>query len=176
MKATEKELSEKESKDKAKDEVYKLAIEDHNVFIDYLIAEKDFSKKDIIDKEIIMALPYSSEQNIFSNYDEYESERGFFDKASIADIEKSAKKVFGKSIDAKSAENGETIIIKGDDVIVQVESGFGVTINELISIENTKDNEYIIKFKHTAGADYDGTYKLTVDYEDGNVIYKALEK
>ena len=169
------EATEKESKEKAKKEVYKAAIENQSIFIDYLISEKDFNEKEFTDKEIIKALPYSSEQGIFSEYNEYENERGFFDKASISDVEKSAKSIFGKSIDVKGAEDEEAIIIEGEDVIVAVVSGFGVIKDETISTENTKGNEYIIEFKHINGEN-DGTYKLTVDYEDGNVIYKALEK
>ena len=37
-------------------------------------------------------------------------------------------------------------------------------------------NEYAIKFKFSSGSGTTETYKLIVNYNNGNVIYKSFEK
>ena len=153
--------------------LFNKAIKEQLVLIDDMISEKDFSQKNFTDKEIILMLPDSSEGQIFSTYND---NSGFYKKASIENVEKSAKKLFNKTIDINSIQNGNSIRVINNDVIVEVRSGVGVLNAELISINSINDNEYIIEFKFTSGSDTAEIYKLTVNYNQGNVIYENFEK
>ena len=165
---TSKKLSDSEKK-----ELFNKAIKEQLVLIDDMISEKDFSQKNFTDKEIILMLPDSSEGQIFSTYND---NSGFYKKASIENVEKSAKKLFNKTIDINSIQNGNSIRVINNDVIVEVRSGVGVLNAELISINSINDYENIIEFKFTSGSDTAEIYKLTVNYNQGNVIYENFEK
>ena len=163
----------KELSDTEKQELFNKAIKEQTVLIDDMVLTKDFSQKSFTDKEIILLLPDSSEGKIFSSYDD---NSGFYSKAAISDVEKSAKKLFDKTINVKSAQNNDSIRVINDDVIVEVRSGVGILNAELISIDTVSANEYTIKFKFSSGSGTTETYKLTVNYSNGNVIYKSFEK
>lgn len=165
----------KELSDSEKEELFNKAIKEQMVLVDDMISTKDFSNKDFSDKEIVLMLPDSSESNIFSTYNDDES--GIYKKASIDEVEKSAKKLFDKTINVKSVQNCESIRIINEDVIVDARSGVGILNAELLSIDLANNNdEYIIKFNFISGSGNEGTYKLTVNYNQGNVIYRSLEK
>ncbi len=177
----ENKISELENKiaEEEKDTIFELAVKDNLVLIDDMILLKEsnnFSSKEFTDEEIIRLLPDSKEVKIFSYYGE-ES----YQKADISDVEKSAKEIFGKDIDVKKAventANENVIRIEGSDVVVAGRTGAGVYNATLISISEVTGNEYKIEFKFISGDNEDiGTYKLTVEYENGAVIYKTLEK
>ena len=117
-------------------------------------------------------LPDSSEGKIFKSY---EDDGEIYGKASITDVEKSAKKVFGKEVNViKAVQNNNSIKVDNEDVMVEVRSGVGILNAKLISIESVDSNEYTINFEFSSSSD--DTYKLTVEYENGNVVYKGLEK
>ncbi len=165
--------SSKELTETEKQELFNKAIKEQTVLIDDMVLTKDFTQKSFTDKEIILLLPDSSEGKIFSSYND---NSGFYSKASISDVEKSAKKLFGKTINVKSAENNDSIKIINDNVVVEVRSGVGVLNAELVSIDTISANEYAIKFKFSSGSGTTETYKLKVNYSNGNVIYKSFEK
>lgn len=162
----------KKLSDSEKQELFNKAVKDNMVFIDSMISTKDYTKKNFTDKEIILLLPDSSEDNIFSSYND---DSGFYKKASISDVEKSAKKLFNRTIDVKSIKNDDSIRIEDDNVIVEVRSGVGITDAELVSLESLEDDEYIIEFNFISG-DEEETYKLTVNYDNENIMYISLEK
>ncbi len=163
----------KELTDSEKQELFDKAIKENIVLIDSMISIKDFDKKDFSDEEIILLLPETSEKHIFSD-SKYNSDLGFYcSQASIDNIEKSAKKVFGKSVNVNNA-NSEFIQIINENVFVEMRTGVGVLDAELISVDSISSTEYIITFKFIS--DTTDTYKLTIDYTDGNVIYKSFEK
>lgn len=163
----------KELSDLEKQELFNKAIKEQMVLIDDMILTKDFSQKNFTDKEIILILPDSSEGKIFSSYDD---NSGFYSKASIDDVEKSAKKLFDKTINVKSTQNNDSIRIINEEVIVEVRSGVGILNAELLSIDSVSVNEYIITFNFTSGSETTETYKLTVNYDQENVVYKSFEK
>lgn len=163
----------KELSDLEKQELFNKAIKEQMVLIDDMILTKDFSQKNFTDKEIVLILPDSSEGKIFSSYDD---DSGFYSKASIADVEKSAKKLFDKTINVKSTQNNNSIRIINEDVILEVRSGVGILNAELLSIDSVSVNEYIITFKFTSGSETTETYKLTVNYDQEKVVYKSFEK
>lgn len=165
--------SSKELTEAEKQELFNKAIKEQTVLIDDMILIKDFTQKGFTDEEIILLLPDSSEGKIFSSYDE---NSGFYSKASISDVEKSAKKLFDKTINVKSIENNDSIKIINDTVVIEVRTGVGVLNAELVSIDTIDANEYTIKFKFGSGSEITETYKLTVNYSNGNVIYKSFEK
>lgn len=171
--STKNENQTKELSDSEKQELFTKAVKEQTVLIDDMILTKDFSQKTFTDKEIILILPDSSEGKIFSSYDD---DSGFYSKASIDDVEKSAKKIFDKTINVKATQNNDSIRIINEDVIVEVRSGVGILNAELISIDVVSNNEYAIKFKFNSSSGTTETYKLTVNYNDGNVIYKSFEK
>lgn len=162
----------KKLSDSEKQELFNKAVKDNMVFIDSMISTKDYTKKNFTDKEIILLLPDSSEDDIFSSYND---DSGFYKKASISDVEKSAKKLFNRTIDVKSIKNDDSIRIEDDNVIVEVRSGVGITDAELVSLESLEDDEYIIEFNFISG-DEEETYKLTVNYDNENIMYISLEK
>lgn len=162
----------KKLSDSEKQELFNKAVKDNMVFIDSMISTKDYTKKNFTDKEIILLLPDSSEDDILSSYND---DSGFYKKASISDVEKSAKKLFNRTIDVKSIKNDDSIRIEDDNVIVEVRSGVGITDAELVSLESLEDDEYIIEFNFISG-DEEETYKLTVNYDNENIMYISLEK
>lgn len=85
------------------------------------------------------------------------------------------KKLFNRTIDVKSIKNDDSIRIEDDNVIVEVRSGVGITDAELVSLESLEDDEYIIEFNFISG-DEEETYKLTVNYDNENIMYISLEK
>lgn len=159
--------------DSEEKELFNKAVKDNMVFIDGMISTKDFTKKSFTDKEIIALLPDSSEDDIFSSYND---DSGIYKKASISDVEKSAKKLFNKTINVKSIKNDDSIRVEDDNVIIEARSGVGIADAELLSIETIGDEEYVIEFKYISGDEEKGTYKLTVNYDNENVVYVALEK
>ena len=153
-------------------EIFNKALKNQTVFIDTMISNKDFGQKNFSDKEMILMLPDSSEGKIFKSY---EDDGEIYGKASITDVEKSAKKVFGKEVNViKAVQNNNSIKVDNEDVMVEVRSGVGILNAKLISIESVDSNEYTINFEFSSSSD--DTYKLTVEYENGNVVYKSLEK
>ena len=163
----------KELSDVEKQELFNKVIKEQTTLIDDMVSIKDFSEKDFSDKEIILLLPDSSAGKIFSSY---EDDQGFYSKASISDVEKSAKELFDKTINVTSAQNNDSIRIIDDNVVVEVRSGVGVLNSEFISIDAVNANEYAIKFRFSSGSGITDTYILTVSYVDGNIIYKSFEK
>ena len=85
------------------------------------------------------------------------------------------KKLFNRTIDVKSIKNDDSIRIEDDNVIVEVRSEVGITDAELVSLESLEDDEYIIEFNFISG-DEEETYKLTVNYDNENIMYISLEK
>lgn len=163
----------KELTDSEKQKIFNSAIKENMLLIDSIISIKDFNQKSFTDKEIVLILPYTSEGKIFSSYD---SNSGFYKKASIDNVEKSAKKLFNKTVNVKSTQNNDSIKIVSEDVIVAVRSGVGVLNAELLSVDPISNNDYIIKFKFTSGSETVGTYKLTINYNQENIVYKSFEK
>ena len=163
--------SNKELTENEKRELFNKAIKEQMVLIDDMILTKDFSQKNFTDKEIILLLPDSSEGKIFSSFDE-----DYNKKSSITDIEKSAKKLFDRNIDINKVEQDDDIKIINNNVVVAARTGVGVLDAELISIETVNNNEYTIKFKFSSGSGTTETYKLTVNYNNGSIIYKSFEK
>lgn len=153
-----------------KQELFNKVVKNQLVFIDNIINVKNFNVSDFTDEEILLALPDSSESRIFSEY----NEEYFYSIASIVDVENSAKKLFGKTIDVRALNNKNSIRVIGDNVIVGVRSGVGVLDAELLSIEHLTLNQYVIKFKFISSSSNE--YKLIINYENGNVVYKGLEK
>lgn len=169
---TDNEKQNKELSESEKQEIFNKAVKNQTVFIDTMISNKDFGQKNFSDKEMILMLPDSSEGKIFKSY---EDDGEIYGKASITDVEKSAKKVFGKEVNViKSVQNNNSIKVDNEDVMVEVRSGVGILNAKLISIESVDSNEYTINFEFSSSSD--DTYKLTVEYENGNVVYKSLEK
>ena len=169
---TDNEKQNKELSESEKQEIFNKAVKNQTVFIDTMISNKDFGQKNFSDKEMILMLPDSSEGKIFKSY---EDDGEIYGKASITDVEKSAKKVFGKEVNViKAVQNNNSIKVDNEDVMVEVRSGVGILNAKLISIESVDSNEYTINFEFSSSSD--DTYKLTVEYENGNVVYKSLEK
>lgn len=169
---TDNEKQNKELSESEKQEIFNKAVKNQTVFIDTMISNKDFDQKNFSDKEMILMLPDSSEGKIFKSY---EDDGEIYGKASITDVEKSAKKVFGKEVNViKAVQNNNSIKVDNEDVMVEVRSGVGILNAKLISIESVDSNEYTINFEFSSSSD--DTYKLTVEYENGNVVYKGLEK
>ena len=168
---TDNEKQNKELSESEKQEIFNKAVKNQTVFIDTMISNKDFGQKNFSDKEMILMLPDSSEGKIFKSY---EDDGEIYGKASITDVEKSAKKVFGKEVNViKAVQNNNSIKVDNEDVMVEVRSGVGILNAKLISIESVDSNEYTINFEFSSSSD--DTYKLTVEYENGNVVYKSLE-
>lgn len=169
---TDNEKQNKELSESEKQEIFNKAVKNQTVFIDTMISNKDFGQKNFSDKEMILMLPDSSEGKIFKSY---EDDGEIYGKASITDVEKSAKKVFGKEVNViKAVQNNNSIKVDNEDAMVEVRSGVGILNAKLISIESVDSNEYTINFEFSSSSD--DTYKLTVEYENGNVVYKSLEK
>ena len=169
---TDNEKQNKELSESEKQEIFNKAVKNQTVFIDTMISNKDFGQKNFSDKEMILMLPDSSEGKIFKSY---EDDGEIYGKASITDVEKSAKKVFGKEVNViKAVQNNNSIKVDNEDVMVEVRSGVGILNAKLISIESVDSNEYTINFEFSSSSD--DTYKLTVECENGNVVYKGLEK
>ena len=169
---TDNEKQNKELSESEKQEIFNKAVKNQTVFIDTMISNKDFGQINFSDKEMILMLPDSSEGKIFKSY---EDDGEIYGKASITDVEKSAKKVFGKEVNViKAVQNNNSIKVDNEDVMVEVRSGVGILNAKLISIESVDSNEYTINFEFSSSSD--DTYKLTVEYENGNVVYKSLEK
>ena len=169
---TDNEKQNKELSESEKQEIFNKAVKNQTVFIDTMISNKDFGQKNFSDKEMILMLPDSSEGKIFKSY---EDDGEIYGKASITDVEKSAKKVFGKEVNViKAVQNNNSIKVDNEDVMVEVRSGVGILNAKLISIESVDSNEYTINFEFSSSSD--DTYKLTVEYENGKVVYKSLEK
>ena len=169
---TDNEKQNKELSESEKQEIFNKAVKNQTVFIDTMISNKDFDQKNFSDKEMILMLPDSSEGKIFKSY---EDDGEIYGKASRTDVETSAKKVFGKEVNViKAVQNNNSIKVDNEDVMVEVRSGVGILNAKLISIESVDSNEYTINFEFSSSSD--DTYKLTVEYENGNVVYKSLEK
>lgn len=151
--------------------IYNKAVGKHLVFIDSMIGFKDFSQKEFTDRETVLLLPDSTEKNIF-DFHSYDISA----VASISDVERSVKKLFGKTIDVRNIQSS-AIRIAGDKVILPARTGVGIIEAELISVTALSDNDYAITFNYRVGTygSFD-KYKLTINCNNGNVVYKCFER
>ena len=151
--------------------IYNKAVGKHLVFIDSMIGFKDLSQKEFTDRETVLLLPDSTETNIF-DFHSYDISA----VASISDVERSVKKLFGKTIDVRNIQSS-AIRIAGDKVILPARTGVGIIEAELISVTALSDNDYAITFNYRVGTygSFD-KYKLTINCNNGNVVYKCFER
>lgn len=157
-----KNLSEKEEK-----ELFNK-ITDNKEILQEMVCNKDFSVAEFKDEEILKLLPVLDDSRYFTRVDTSE---GDFAKASISDVQKIAKRYFGKEINDNVIKEN----LKNNEVTIEVASGYGIINYELLSVEAKGDNKYAIRFKYIAENE-NSTYILTITLNSDEIIYNTLEK
>lgn len=159
----------KELTDIEKQLLFDKTITSDKTFIQEMVIVKDFSSTEFKDEEIIKLLPILDN---FYHYNVLETQgEGSFAQINTSDIQKLSSKYFGKSIDTNNIKE----YIENDIVTVELETGYGIVKYEMVSVSQKSNNEYSVKFKYIED-DKISIYNINVLYENGNVIYKTIER
>ncbi len=140
----------------------------NKVVLQEMVLSKDFSKKEFSDNEILKILPVLDTDNNFIISNTQEGDKA---QITVENVQKLAQKFFGKNLDVNNL-NGKS---QDGMISVEISSGYGIVNYELVSIETKNDNNYCITFKYIEDNKQE-TYKLTISYENENIIYISLEK
>ena len=160
-----------------KQEIFKKINGFEGDFLNTMIDEKDYSKAEFSDYEIISLLPKMELNKFKKSFVENNTYAGDVATASINVIQSLANKYFHKTITLDNVKVQDSIIFNADDTIsIGIGEGYAEYKYELISINSMEEDKYDVIFKCIKEDNTANNYVLNIKYTDTEVNFLSLKK
>ena len=160
-----------------KQEIFKKITGFEGDFLNTMIDEKDYSKVEFSDYEMVSLLPKIELEKFKKSFIENGSYVGNVATASINIIQSLANKYFHKTIILDNIKTRDSIVFNTNDTIsIGISEGYAKYKYDLISVISNEQDRYDVTFKCTKEDNTINEYTLSIKYTDTEINFLSLKR